>query len=81
MYIHMPIHTHITCIQNMYMYISIYVHMLICSHVWAYTWVCMSIYTCYMHKHVVIDECMYVHMYVYMLYGCIHLGMYIGRHK
>ena len=24
-----------------------------------------------------IHTCMYV--YVYMLYGCIHLGMYIGR--
>ena len=28
------------------------------------------------HIYAVINECMY--MYVYMLYGCKHLGMYIG---
>ena len=40
-----------------------------------YTHVC--IYIC-MYKYIY----MHVHfcMYAYMLYPCIHLGMYIGRH-
>ena len=29
------------------------------------------------------NVCMYIcmYVYVYMLHGCIHLGMYIARHK
>ena len=53
-------------------------------------WVtCMGIYACVYvqntystHTYVVMDEfiytCMYV--YVYIPYGCIHFGMYFGRH-
>ena len=52
--------------------------------------ICMGIYLCmYGHKYtyytqpyVVMHECIHVHSmfgYVYMLYGCKPLGMYIGR--
>ena len=43
---------------------SINTHIL---HIHMYLWMNVPVYTC-------------IYVYVYMLYGCIHLGMYIGIH-
>ena len=63
----------------MYVFIHIGIHVCRLTHMGIF--VCMYVhkYTFYTHTYVVMDECIYV--CVYMLHGCIHLGMYIGRHK
>ena len=65
MHICMYTHTHIT-----YMHTNINVYVYMCT--------CMYIEIQTTDKYAVLDECIYV--YVYMLYVGVYLGMNIGRH-
>ena len=72
-------------IQTLYACLQKYICMHICIHAGRHAWahMCMDINRHITHTYIVMDECMYVHIYVnvYMLYGCIHLGIQIARHN
>ena len=58
--------------------VHVYIHIYLGSHTWSYGDI--NIHDTYMYPYMYV--CMYACIYVYVciLYHCIHLDMYIGRH-